>query len=125
MLVRVGVGWAASLVGYLAGRVLIMVVGPVAGWFNLLFVLFLPVLSALVGTIVMPPAWLRGVGGVLRHGVVVVPVPLVFAVIAVITGPVEIVTGSLVLMLVGVTVVGALLGRFLRRDPERAMGGSY
>ncbi|QPL05010.1 MULTISPECIES: hypothetical protein [Actinomyces] len=128
-LVRLALGWAASLVGYLAARALITALGPGAGWGNLLLVLVLPVLSALAGTLVMPPALLRGVKGALRHAAVVVPVPLVFLLIAISNGPSEYVSGQVILMMVGVMAVGvllgALLGRLLRRDPDRELRSSY
>ena len=128
-LVRLALGWSASLVGYLVGRVLITALGPAAGWFNLLLILVLPVLSALAGTLVMPPSWLRGAKGLLRHALVVLPVPLVFFLIAVINRPSQYVTGQVVLMMAGVMVVGVLLGalggRLLRRDPDRELRASY
>lgn len=128
-LVRMALGWTASLVGYLAARLLITALGPGAGWSNLLLVLVLPVLSALAGTLVMPPALLRGAKGALRHALVVVPVPLIFLLIASSNGPSEYVTGQVILMMVGVMAVGvllgALLGRLLRRDPDRELRSSY
>ena len=127
--VIVGIGWAASLVGYLGGRALITALGPAAGWFNLLLVIILPVLSALIGTLVTPPAWLRGRGGVLRHALIVVPVPLVLTLLSAMSMPSQVITVTLVLMMVGIMVVGTLLGavigRLLRRDPDRDLRANY
>lgn len=124
-----GIGWATSLAGYLEARLLSAALGPAAGWLNLLLVLILPVLSALAGTLVMPPAWLRGAKGAQRHALVVIPVSLAFTLLVIIRRPSEFVTGPVILMMIVVmivgTLIGALLGRLLRRDPDRSLRSSY
>ncbi|QPL05013.1 MULTISPECIES: hypothetical protein [Actinomyces] len=126
--VILGVGWAASLVGYLLVRVAITAVGPGAGLVNFALVLMLPALSALGATLAVPPAWLQGATGALRHALVVIPVPLVFTIVAIVSSPTQWMTGRLivtmsVVMLLGV-LAGGLLGRLLRRDPDRTFSSS-
>ena len=122
LLVFTVVGWAASLVGYLVAREIIKAVGPATGWFNVLLALVVPILSALAG---MPPAALRGAKGALLHALVVLPVPIAFNLFSMFGPFSEFVTGMLIVFLVGVisvgTLIGAVLGRLLRRDPDRLL----
>ena len=129
LLVFTVIGWAASLVGYLVAREIIKAVGPATGWFNVLLALVVPILSALAGTLVMPPAALRGAKGALLHALVVLPVPIAFNLFSMFGPFSEFVTGMLIVFLVGVisvgTLIGAVLGRLLRRDPDRLLRDSF
>ena len=138
VLVRTFLGWAASLVTLVSLVVLSRAVAEATGWLgfsgalawlSIALVLGIPALPALAGTLVMPPAWLRGATGVMLHALVVLPVPVGFVLLAMTSPGVQLdtnvranlfVTG---LFLAG-TFVGAVLGRLLRRAPHRLLRDS-
>lgn len=134
VLVRTVLGWAASLVTLVSVVVLSGAVAEATGWMGfsgalkwltLVPIFGIPALSALVGTLVMPPAWLRGATGVMLHALVVLPVPVGFILLAMPSPAAELDTNALAnlfvtgLFLVG-TLAGAVLGRLLRRNPHRS-----
>ena len=138
VLVRTVLGWAASLVTLVSVVVLSGAVAEATGWMgfsgvltwlSLVPIFGIPALSALVGTLVMPPAWLRGATGVMLHALVVLPVPIAFNLFSMFGPFSEFVTGMLIVFLVGVisvgTLIGAVLGRLLRRNPDRLLRDSF